>query len=311
MCTYQSILIALIGTVLRGVAILLVSAPAFADTSGTLNVSTSTVLSENHNGDVIILADGVTLDCNGHTISGGGLNMGIFLEGRSRVTVKNCHVTGFVHGIFLSQASNNVLTGNTADYNGFGFALAFAGANQFVGNIANNNTVSGFAPGASSDNAFTGNTANDNGRNGFEIHAGSDRNTLTDNTANGNAAFGIALSSSSLNRIQGNVANRNALSGFTLGESSLANILESNSADRNGFGGFDLRSSSNNELLDNRAKQNVVGFYFENSLSNTVRQNHACANRPLDAFQDAASIGNIFDDNHFCRTEGIDAVPSA
>jgi parallel beta-helix repeat protein len=302
---HRSMLVALSGTVLRGVAILLVGAPAFADTSGTLTVSTDTVLAENHNGDVIIVADGVTLDCSGHRISGGGLNMGILLDGRTRVTVKNCHVSGFVHGIFLFQASNNVFTGNTANYNHFGFALAFSGANQFMGNIANHNTFAGFAPGASSGNAFTRNTANDNGRNLFEIHAGSANNTLTDNTANGNGVFGIALNSSSHNRIQSNVANRNASSGFSLTDSSVSNILEDNSSDRNGFGGFDLRGSSNNHLLDNRAKQNVFGFYFENSSLNTVLQNHACSNKPLDAFQDANSTGNIFDDNHFCRTDGI------
>ena len=197
---HQSMLVALFATVLRGVAILLVSAPAFADTNGTLTVSTDTVLSQTHHGDVVIVADDVTLDCNGHSIFGVGLNMGILLDERTRVTVKNCHVHGFVHGIFLSQASNNILMGNTVNHNDFGFALASSAANQFVGNTANHNTFAGFAPGASSGNAFTGNTANNNGRNGFEIHLGSDNNTFTDNTANENGVFGIALNASSHNR---------------------------------------------------------------------------------------------------------------
>ncbi len=114
---HQSMLVALLGTVLRGVAILLVSAPAFADTNGTLTVSTDTSLSETHHGDVVIAADGVTLDCNGHTISGGGLNMGILLDGRTRVTVKNCQrqrvrsrnlpVPGIEQCIFMGNTANS------------------------------------------------------------------------------------------------------------------------------------------------------------------------------------------------------------
>jgi hypothetical protein len=61
-------------------------------TTGGLVITSSTTLSEDHQGNVLIDADGVTLDSAGHLISGRGvaLDAGIFLGGRANVTVKNC-----------------------------------------------------------------------------------------------------------------------------------------------------------------------------------------------------------------------------
>ena len=305
MCAHKPLLVALFVTVLRSSAILLVSGPAFADTSGTLNVSTDTMLYENHNGDVVIVADGVTLDCKGRTINGGGLVVGILVNGRTNVTIKNCVVTGFNLGVLLFDATNNVLCANTASRNDFGFAFMFSSANRVFDNTGNQNTFSGFAPGASSGNVFTRNRANHNGRNGFEIHVQSNNNTFNDNTANGNGVFGIALNTSSNNRLNRNVANGNAVSGFSLAELSDLNVFQDNQTVNNGFSGIDLRRSSGNMLLDNTLRNNLIGFYFEASSSNTVRGNNACPNRQLDAFQDAASVGNVFENNRFCQTEGL------
>jgi parallel beta-helix repeat protein len=302
----RTLLAAALRTLLCGVVTLVVGTPAFADTSGTLYVSTNTSLSENHAGSIVVAANGVTLDCKGHTISGDSvLFIGILLDGRTGVTVSNCHITGFSRGVVLNLASANVLSGNTAHHNDFGFALAFASANQLVGNTANNNTFAGFAPGTSTGNIFASNTANLNGRNGFEIHLGSDSNILTDNTANGNAADGIALAESSHNQLRGNTANGNAVDGFSLRSSSTQNVLEENVANRNGFAGFDLRDSSSNILRDNTAKNNYVGFYFGSSSLNTVQRNDACPNRAVDAVQDGSSTGNVFEENRFCVTEGF------
>jgi hypothetical protein len=78
----------------------------------TLIVTEDTTLTEDHFGEVYIEADGVTLDGNGHTITGPGVWMwnstqrmwdvswGIKIKGRTGVTVKNCHVTNFAYGTF-------------------------------------------------------------------------------------------------------------------------------------------------------------------------------------------------------------------
>jgi len=82
-----------------------------------------TTLTADHLGVLAIKADTVTLDCAGHEVIGvGNANIGILLEGRTGVTVKNCRVRNFRIGFHLSLSSGNILEGNAAiDNNEIGF----------------------------------------------------------------------------------------------------------------------------------------------------------------------------------------------
>lgn len=279
--------------------------PALAETTGTLYIATSTVLSENHAGNIVVVADGVTLDCAGHAVAGDGLEIGILLDARTGVTVKNCHVTGFGRAFLLSGGSGNTLLDNTANMNDFGFHLAFSSGNTVIGNTAANNTVSGFAPGDASGNTFESNTANRNGQNGFEIHNNSANNLFIANTANNNASAGFALNTSPNNTFTGNTATNNSSSGFELSVSSNNNTLDENTSSHNGGAGFALGGSSGNTMTDNVVKANEFGFHLLDSDNNVVTENNSCPNMVLDAFQDETSTGNIFEDNIFCTTEGV------
>ena len=79
---------------------------ARADTTGTLTITSNTNLNEDHQGNIVIAADGVTLDCQGHEVTGTGSGTGVLLNGRTGVTVKNCHVSGFLDGFGLFNASS-------------------------------------------------------------------------------------------------------------------------------------------------------------------------------------------------------------
>ncbi len=59
---------------------------AGADTSGTLVITTNTKLGANHDGNIIIAADNVTLDCAGHTVTGAGVGYGILIQDQVGVT---------------------------------------------------------------------------------------------------------------------------------------------------------------------------------------------------------------------------------
>ncbi|NIP27562.1 MAG: DUF1565 domain-containing protein, partial [Phycisphaerae bacterium] len=43
----------------------------------------------------------MTLQCDGHAITGSWKGTGIYLYGRSDVTVRSCTVKNFVYGIYL------------------------------------------------------------------------------------------------------------------------------------------------------------------------------------------------------------------
>jgi parallel beta-helix repeat protein len=148
-----------------------------------------------------IAGNNIVLNCAGHTISGpggGGLTVGIILDGLVGVTIKNCNITGFRIGL-ICGCSNSILKGNTIDDNqfgGFGFAVS------------------------SDSNVIEGNTANNNGNYGFLVVAASNDNVFRGNTANGNSygfrvSFPIDLPDSSSNNIfQGNTANSNSVLGY-------------------------------------------------------------------------------------------------
>ena len=54
----------------------------------TLIVTADTTLTEDHDGNVVLDADGVTLDCNGRTVTGADAGIGILLVERNGVTVQ-------------------------------------------------------------------------------------------------------------------------------------------------------------------------------------------------------------------------------
>ncbi|MEI7745662.1 MAG: hypothetical protein WCK58_18140, partial [Chloroflexota bacterium] len=77
--------------------------------SGTLVITASTTLTDDHVGNIVIEAGGVTLDCAGHTVSGpdaGGEAGGIVVASKSGVTIRNCVVAGFTaHGIYVIDSA--------------------------------------------------------------------------------------------------------------------------------------------------------------------------------------------------------------
>ncbi len=108
---------------------------------GTWNVASKTcTLTTDLTETIEIDSDGITLDGNGHTITGSNTGNGIYLSGRNGVTIKNTNVRNFFYGIYLYYSSNNTLSGNNANSNnGIGIHLYYSSSNTLSGNIASNN----------------------------------------------------------------------------------------------------------------------------------------------------------------------------
>ncbi|MGH9365706.1 MAG: NosD domain-containing protein, partial [Thermoanaerobaculia bacterium] len=70
--------------------------------------------------------------------------------------------------------------------------------------------------------------------------------------------------------------------------------------------GILLDNSSGNTLKKNTATGNGTdGLNLTDADDNTLKRNEACVNQGFDANQDGASTGNVFDENTFCRTNGL------
>jgi len=265
---------------------------------------------------IVIGVNDITLDCQGHIISGSGGGSGILAVSRQNITIKNCVVQNFFEGIkfssttqsqlvnniaqnnqgdgfILSLSSNNNLTSNTANNNNFGFHLSSSSNNILASNIANANNGEGFFLVSSSNNTLTFNAAN-NGiiGNGFSLSSSSN-NILISNTANGNKFAGFFLVSSSNNNLTSNVANINRF-GFRF-ESASNNMLTSNAAASNSDHGFFLSGGSSNILTFNFASNNDFGIFLAVSSNNNLTSN--TANNNNQGFRLEGASNNILISN--------------
>jgi parallel beta-helix repeat protein len=229
-----------------------------------ITITSNTKLRSDVTARIVIGADGITLNCDGHTISGITtapatplMNNGITINGRNGVSILNCNVTNFYIGVQLASSNGTFLNGNTATGNGYGFFLSSSNLNH----LATNN-------------------ASRNGLDGFRL-VSSNANGLAGNTANGNSGSGFSLLSSNFNALTGNTASRNGLNGFLLVFSN-SNGLLGNTANSNGSYGFALISSNSNAVQMNTACGNGLFDAFQTgSTGNKFRNNEFCTTSGL------------------------------
>jgi parallel beta-helix repeat protein len=196
------------------------------------------------NNGIIIGADDITLDLNGHTIDGDDAlvvpcpegefcDLGIANDGHNGVRITNGTVREFAFGVILFSARTNRLSRLRTVENVFsGILLAETNLTFVRGSVVSRN--------AGPDSGV--------GITLFESH----NNTIGNNTAVGNAELGIHLIQSNGNFIGNNTVRRNPEDGI---------ILEGNS----------------NEIVGNRVVRNSITItLFSNNahaVGNVVRRN--------------------------------------
>ena len=62
--------------------------------AGTLSLLVDTTLTEDHDGDIIIAADGITVDCDDRSVTESGSGIGIFLGNQTGVTITTGRYAG-------------------------------------------------------------------------------------------------------------------------------------------------------------------------------------------------------------------------
>jgi parallel beta-helix repeat protein len=239
-------------------------------TSGTMSVTTDTILTEDHDGDITVDTDNVTLDCDGHVVTGPGSGIGIRVGvNRTGITVKNCEVTNFTDGIHVTESTNITLVNNTSHHNSsIGIMLNQSNGNTVTGNQIDDNGFGrhatwGIFLNDADNNVLTNNSANRNGETNYGFAAGpngSDGNTLINNTASGGQR-GFDFSGSSGNTFEGNTATGVSVHGFESDAFADNNVFKNNTITDSGGTGFRL-SGTNNTLTGNQSHRNG-GWGFE------------------------------------------------
>jgi parallel beta-helix repeat protein len=279
-----------------------------AASTGTLTITANTTLTSDHVGNIVIVADNVTLNCARHLVSGDGGGVGIDVLANG-VSVANCRVQAFDTGIQTTSDATHILTNDVA-HNGEGIRLSGATNATVSRNTASQNEFWGIiAAEGTSGAAITTNSANHNGLIGIALNTATG-NHVSDNSATQNGDTGLDSLLSSGNQILNNAAMHNGNTGFGF-ESASGNTVIGNSATNNGTPGngcgFCFNDSSNNSVSQNQAFRNGgVGFFaFFGSQFNVFSRNHGCRNFFVDALDISTGAGNAWIDNRFCTTSGI------
>ncbi len=195
---------------------------------------------------IIIGADGITLDLNGHQVFGtptSGEGAGILVSSHTNVTVKNGTVRLFDGGVLIRNGDHNVVTGITAK-----------------DNVGLSDLGDGIAIEGSSDNSILNNTAATNGPfSGIAIYQNSD----------GDHGFPTAPAINNLirgNRILNNTACRSGGTGTCEADGirvepgvSPGNTIDANTITGNGLDGISIFGQTSGVTITNN-KLSLNGF---------------------------------------------------
>jgi parallel beta-helix repeat protein len=206
-----------------------------------------------------IVASNVTLNLNGHTITGpqaGGNSSGTGGTGIAAFNavfaptpqIQNVQIQGpgliqdFQNGIYLQAVANSQVNDVVLVLNSFGIVTNFGTNDQFKGNVAAQNTIAGFDLRDSNDqvqlNAATANGVTENGMvglHGVGIEIEGNGNVVFNNSADGNLNTGIYIASGNNNQIHANTAFGNTSYGIVIqGGGGGGNDIHANTALGNG-----------------------------------------------------------------------------
>jgi parallel beta-helix repeat protein len=255
---------------------------------------------------LIVDANGVTIDLNGHVVQGDRTpgNIGVDLDGHTHVTVKNGLVRGFDKGIYAATGAN-VKLANVEVRDSLGDGAVLSGSSgftvtksAFVLNDGAGLTLGDGTHGVKISDTF----AVSNGGDGFAVR--SIDTQLTKTTATTNAGNGVSVTSEATTaKVQASTAARNQLDGIlaeadtdTIAKSTIAgNVLDGvetrspgtgatlagNVADGNGGDGLGIHEASHtNAMTKNVATGNGGNGLFVDSTvgPTTVAGNTADGN---------------------------------
>jgi large repetitive protein len=274
---------------------------------------------------LVVGAGGITIDLNGHTISGqiisGGDPDQVGIDnsgGHDDVTVRNGVVRFFARGgVHLVGADRNLVQNLTMDLFGeFGILLEGGGsANRFSGSTLESNSTVGIAifgaATASRDNRITGNVANEADTANIALRHGTITGTvIEDNTANSGDSeddWGASIAVGSRyttgeGDIRGTVVRRNRMQGnfgggVFVGEAARDTLVERNQLD-DSFGLPAIESDGDRTLV----RANTITSTFFPGSTNFGIQVDANAQDNSVAANTVDRVGSISIEDRGIRT---------
>lgn len=154
-----------------------------------------------------ITSDNVTLDCNGHSITGFNNHRypGIAAEDVQNISIEACEVSGYYNGISLENVTGSkVLNSSSSSNYASGISLVSSDFNNISGNDVDRNWDGIFLRN-STENRIVGNNVQRNEIDGIHLFYGSTDNLVRGNDLKENYGHGLAPAVCD-NRVENNIA---------------------------------------------------------------------------------------------------------
>ena len=279
-----------------GGGVLAQTAPLSCGDTITVDTTLDRDLSNCPNNGIVIGADGITLDLNGHTISGDGklvrrcprrqiCDVGVANDGHDGVTVRNGSVGHFASGVLVGRARENRVLNISSSQNTFFSFVVFRSAQILV-----------------RDSSGSRNIAPDgDGMGLFESHDVQ----IVDNEFRRNPGPGIHVQASTDNLIKGNLISHSS-PGIFLGGERRADRADRNQVRRNRFvrnaAGVLLGRGNRNVIARNRLSRDGDGIAIENGSGNLVALNVILDARKTASTSDSTSLRSAASTTSFAET---------
>jgi len=282
------------------------------------------IFTDNIYDEIVVERDNIVVDGAGYTVQGTGVeySKGIYLSGRSNVTIKNMKIKAFYHGIKISYSSNIVISGNNITSNNRdGIDLSYSSNNAISGNNIANNRDGILLAAYSSNNLVVENTFVNDGLfvgptyGNFAVFAVVEGNLVNgkplvylegvSDYAVGEAGQVILVNCTAVTVENLNLSNTTV--GVQLWETNNTKI-SSNNITSNNRDGIWLYSSSNNAISGNNIKSNnECGILLWDSSNNAIFHNNFVNNwaqvhtfKSVNVWDDDYPSGGNYWSDHVC-----------
>ncbi len=214
----------------------------------------------NYNRDgIVVERDNIIINGANFRLQGSGNGIGITLQGRTNVTIKNLKIQSFGFGVKLTNSIKNMLTTNNVTSNSFwGINLRSSSNNTITQNTIMNNKYGLFAYNASNYNNVARNTVKTNSEYGILVDYVSTYNSIDRNNIFTNANYGIGIYDSVRNMLTVNNVTSSNFLGVLLGHSAYT-MASANNITSNRNHGIILTNSANSTITGNKITNQLIG----------------------------------------------------
>jgi parallel beta-helix repeat protein len=232
---------------------------------------------------IVIGADNITLDLNGHTISGNNFNYGVLNYRHTGVEIRGPGtIRFFYYGVGLDDATRNVVSNVTGEFNSASAISVYESSENFVANNTSTSSTSGIVVTEGHRNVIWNNSIAGGIGAGIYLLEFASENFVARNSVRG-LFFGALLFDADNNHFSRNKFIENGTGVRLIGEEGAdGNAFDRNEATLNGGDGFYIPvNSSGTVLRRNVANQNGADGIDVDDRATTLTRNTANNNDDL------------------------------